>query len=70
MTLIVVTILIVWAMLIFVVPTFQEMYAGMGIELPGPTQMIINASDWIMDGELQVGWDHCWGHCDPSFAHG
>jgi len=49
-TLIVVTILIVWAMLIFVVPTFQEMYAGMGIELPGPTQMIINASDWIMDG--------------------
>jgi type IV pilus assembly protein PilC len=49
-TLIVVTILIVWAMLIFVVPTFQEMYAGMGIALPAPTQMIINASDWIMDG--------------------
>lgn len=49
-TLIVVTILIVWAMLIFVVPTFQEMYAGMGIDLPAPTQMIINASDWIMDG--------------------
>jgi type IV pilus assembly protein PilC len=54
-TLIVVTILIVWAMLIFVVPTFQEMYAGMGIELPGPTQMIINASDWIMDGGNFMG---------------
>jgi len=50
-TLIVVTILIVWAMLIFVVPTFQDMYAGMGVELPGPTQMIINASDWIMNGK-------------------
>lgn len=49
-TLIVVTVLIVWAMLVFVVPTFQEMYSNMGIELPAPTQMIIDASDWIMNG--------------------
>lgn len=48
-TLVVVTLLIVWGMLVFVVPTFQEMYAGMGSELPGPTQLIIDVSDWIMD---------------------
>ncbi len=48
-TLVVVTLLIVWGMLVFVVPTFQEMYSGMGVALPGPTQFIIDISDWIMN---------------------
>ena len=36
-------------MLTNVVPTFQEMYEGMGIQLPGPTQAIVDASEWISD---------------------
>ena len=50
-TLLVVTLGITYFMLTNVVPTFQEMYAGMGIELPGPTQMIVVASEWILDGK-------------------
>lgn len=46
-TLFVVTVGISIFMLTNVVPTFQEMYEGMGMELPGPTQAIVNASEWI-----------------------
>jgi len=49
-TLIIVTLAIVYFMLTKVVPTFVEMYANMGAQLPGPTQMIVDASDWILDG--------------------
>ena len=49
-TLITVSLGISLFMLTNVVPTFQEMYAGMGIELPGPTQAIVDASEWIADG--------------------
>jgi len=49
-TLVVVTLVIVYFMLIKVVPTFTEMYKGMGKKLPGPTQMIVDASNWILDG--------------------
>jgi type IV pilus assembly protein PilC len=37
-------------MLTKVVPIFQEMYEGLGAELPGPTQRIVDASDWIREG--------------------
>ena len=49
-TLIVITLSISYFMLTNVVPTFQEMYEGLGAELPGPTQAIVNASNWIQDG--------------------
>jgi len=49
-TLVVITLLISYAMLTRVVPTFQEMYEGLGAELPTPTQKIVDASDWIRDG--------------------
>lgn len=49
-TLIVITLLISYGMLTKVVPIFQEMYEGLGAELPGPTQRIVEASDWIRDG--------------------
>jgi type IV pilus assembly protein PilC len=49
-TLVVVTLAIVYFMLTKVVPTFVEMYANMGAKLPAPTQMIVDASDWILDG--------------------
>lgn len=49
-TLVVVTTLIMWGMMVFVVPTFTEMYASSGKTLPAPTQVIVNASDWITEG--------------------
>ena len=49
-TLVTITLLISYGMLTRVVPTFQEMYEGLGAELPGPTQKIVDASDWIRDG--------------------
>ena len=49
-TLVVITVAISYFMLTKVVPTFQEMYEGLGAELPGPTQAIVNASNWIQDG--------------------
>lgn len=48
-TLITVSLGISLFMLTNVVPTFQEMYDGMGIALPGPTQAIVDASEWISD---------------------
>lgn len=38
-------------LLIFVVPTFKELFEGFGAELPGFTQMVINMSEW-----LQANW--------------
>ncbi len=49
-TLVVITVAISYFMLTKVVPTFQEMYEGVGAELPGPTQAIVDASNWIQDG--------------------
>ncbi|MDB3891923.1 type II secretion system F family protein [Alphaproteobacteria bacterium] len=49
-TLVVITVSISYFMLTNVVPTFQEMYEGLGAELPGPTQSIVDASNWIQDG--------------------
>ena len=48
-TLITVSLGISLFMLTNVVPTFQQMYEGMGIALPGPTQAIVDASEWIAD---------------------
>ncbi|MBE9608908.1 type II secretion system F family protein [Chitinilyticum piscinae] len=31
--------------MIFVIPTFKELFEGFGAELPGPTQIVINISD-------------------------
>jgi type IV pilus assembly protein PilC len=49
-TLVVVTLCIVYFMLTKVVPTFVEMYASVGAKLPAPTQMIVDASEWILNG--------------------
>ena len=49
-TLVVITLSISYFMLTNVVPTFKDMYEGLGAELPGPTQAIVDASNWIQDG--------------------
>tara|TARA_Y100000589_G_scaffold277318_1_gene272263 strand:+ start:396 stop:1655 length:1260 start_codon:yes stop_codon:yes gene_type:complete len=41
------TILVVFGMLVFVIPVFQEMYANSGSELPAITQLLINISETI-----------------------
>ena len=50
-TLVVITVTISYFMLTSVVPTFQEMFEGLGAELPAPTQAIVDASEWIQKGE-------------------
>lgn len=39
---------IVVAMMVFVVPTFQKMFSDMGGELPFMTQMLVDASDFLV----------------------
>jgi type IV pilus assembly protein PilC len=54
-TLVVITVGISYFMLTNVVPTFQDMYEGLGAELPGPTQAIVDASNWIQNGRNMMG---------------
>ncbi len=42
-----VAILVIVIIMVFVVPTFSKMFETLGGELPGPTQLIINASDFL-----------------------
>jgi type IV pilus assembly protein PilC len=44
-----VAIIISTALIVFIVPTFATMFAGFGAELPGPTQMLLNTSNFIRD---------------------
>ena len=47
MVLVCISVLVVTAMLWFVVPTFSQMFKDMGAELPGITQFVVNASNWL-----------------------
>jgi len=47
--LIIVGILVVIALMTFVVPTFAEQFAALDAELPAPTQVVMNISDFIRD---------------------
>lgn len=44
---IVVAFIVTAILLIFVVPQFQELFAGFGADLPAFTQMVINLSEWM-----------------------
>ncbi|WP_144393681.1 type II secretion system F family protein [Pleionea sediminis] len=44
---IIAAIIVTSILLLFVVPTFEEMFAGFGAELPAFTQMVINMSKWL-----------------------
>jgi len=48
---IIVAFIVTAILLIFVVPTFQELFEGFGAELPAFTQMVINMSQW-----MQANW--------------
>ncbi len=47
-------IILVNILLIFVIPVFAEMFSGFGAELPKPTTMLINFSDWMQANILYV----------------
>ena len=44
---VVVAFIVTAILLIFVVPTFEELFQGFGAELPAFTQMVINLSEWM-----------------------
>ncbi len=44
---VVVAIAVVMIIMVFVIPVFQEMFAGLGGELPGLTQMVVNMSNFV-----------------------
>ena len=50
--LIVATVIVV-GILVFVIPTFKQLYSDLGGELPSLTQMVINLSNWLRD---YIGW--------------
>ncbi len=43
----IIAVIVVAVILVFVIPVFEEMFADFGGELPGPTQVIINMSDFV-----------------------
>lgn len=47
--LLIVALLVVVAILAFVMPTFVDMFEGMGVELPFMTQLLINASNFVTE---------------------
>jgi len=50
----VLTILVVFGMLIFVIPVFQEMYANSGSDLPVITQLLINISETLRNKDQLI----------------
>ena len=45
---------VVTILLVFVVPQFATMFADMGRELPGPTQFVIDLSEWLQTNILYL----------------
>ncbi len=45
---IIVSILVIAALMIFVIPTFKDMFEGFGAELPAPTQLVVAISDGLV----------------------
>ena len=43
----VIAIVVVAVILVFVIPVFQEMFADFGGDLPGPTKVVVGASDFV-----------------------
>lgn len=53
--LIIVGIVVVIALMAFVVPTFAEQFAALNAELPMPTQVVMNISDFILNNGVFLG---------------
>ena len=51
---IIVAILVVGVILVFVIPVFQEMFEGLGGDLPTPTKIVVAMSDFTKDKILYL----------------
>ena len=47
-SIIVVALVITAVIMIFVIPTFKDLFKGFGADLPAPTQIVMNMSDWFV----------------------
>jgi type IV pilus assembly protein PilC len=50
----VIAVVVVAVILVFVIPVFQEMFADFGGELPGPTKLVVAASDFVKSKILYI----------------
>lgn len=50
----VIAVVVVAVILVFVIPVFQEMFADFGGELPGPTKIVVGASDFVKSKILYI----------------
>ena len=74
---VVVAFIVTAILLIFVVPTFEELFQGFGAELPAFTQVVIHLSEWMQSNWWLVilgvaGAIHGFGQAkrrSPKFAH-
>ena len=48
MSVIVVAIVVVWVIMIFVIPAFKDVFSSFGADLPAPTMMVIELSDFMV----------------------
>jgi type IV pilus assembly protein PilC len=48
-TVLIVAVAVVVLMLVKIIPTFEKMFADFGGQLPAPTQMVINLSNWMQE---------------------
>lgn len=46
---------ILWAMLIWVIPSFEQMFANFQAELPKPTLLLITVSHWFKEFWMMIG---------------
>ena len=44
---IVIAVVVVWVILTFVIPVFADLFAGLGAQLPLPTQIVVNLSNFL-----------------------
>ncbi|PIE71980.1 MAG: pilus assembly protein PilC [Deltaproteobacteria bacterium] len=51
---IVIAVLVVGVILVFVIPTFQKMFADMGAALPGPTAFVVSLSHFVVENILYI----------------
>ena len=47
-SIIVVALVVTAVIMIFVIPVFKELFAGFGADLPGPTVVVMNISEWFV----------------------
>ena len=50
----IIAVIVVAVILVFVIPVFQQMFADFGGALPGPTQIVINASEFVKSKILYI----------------